>query len=162
MNAAPPAVIFTVEGTPRTKGSLRALHRKRPDGRCFVTLFEQGGNDLKAWRTLVATAAKQAMKHNPPLRGALSVALTFYFARPASHTDVNRANPFVFGGQRHDIDKLARLALDAMTDAAVYNDDSQVAVLCAEKRYNARPGVVVTVEQLTAPEVGRQEALAAS
>ena len=57
--------------------------------------------------------------------------------------------PFVWGNRRHDVDKLARAVLDALTDAALWKDDSQVAQLVAEKRwYDGRlgAGVHVTVE----------------
>lgn len=147
---APPAVSFFVAGQPRTKGSLRPIHRKRGDGTCFVSLIEQGGFDLAHWRTLVATEAKRAMGQRLPLTGPLRVALTFVFARPAANKDMS---PYAWGNKRWDVDKLARLALDAMTDAAAWTDDSQVAELGVRKLYicaeHPTMGAQVSIEALS-------------
>lgn len=148
---APPAIEFTVLGQPRTKGSLRPIHRKRADGNCFVSLIEQGGFELAHWRSEVAKAASKAMKHEMPIAGPIRVFLQFYFPRPQSQQPAQRSCEYVWGNKRHDVDKLARLALDAMTDAAVWTDDSQVSELHAAKRYadDEHPiGVQVRVEAL--------------
>lgn len=143
---------FFVHGNPTTKGSLAPWHRWGPmvNGKatCRVSLSEETGAKGREWRALIATGAKRAMRDAMPFDGPIAVALTFYFARPTSQ---KLPIPYVFTHGRHDIDKLARMVLDAMTDAAVWRDDGQVSVLAAEKRYvegAERPGVLITLEPL--------------
>jgi Holliday junction resolvase RusA-like endonuclease len=159
--AAPPAVAFIVTGLPQTKGSLRQWHRWAADGKCVVGLSEQGGARLKEWRALIATQAARAMRQAPPFTGPLRVELAFWFPLPRKTTPATHGGmAHVWGNKRHDIDKLARACLDALGDASVYGDDSQVAELVASKRYvqlpkryvqlpGDAPGVFITVEPLT-------------
>jgi Holliday junction resolvase RusA-like endonuclease len=143
---------FFVHGNPTTKGSLAPWHRWGPmvNGKatCRVSLSEETGAKGREWRALIATGAKRAMRDAMPFEGPIAVALTFYFDRPTSQ---RLPSVFVHTRGRHDIDKLARMVLDAMTDAAVWRDDGQVSVLAVEKRYvegTERPGVLVTLEPL--------------
>lgn len=150
--SAPPRFTCFVHGFPRTKGSLRAIHRKRADGNCFVSLVEDNGFELQQWRTFIATESKRVMKQEAPFAGPLRVGLTFIFPRPKTQTPEDKACPWVYGNRRHDLDKLTRACLDSMTDAAVWEDDSQVAMSLCEKRYmegDERAGVLITVEALT-------------
>ncbi|HEY8768740.1 MAG TPA: RusA family crossover junction endodeoxyribonuclease [Dehalococcoidia bacterium] len=153
--AAPPAtaVTFFVKGNPVTKGSLRPWHVFRANGNCMVSLTEEHGARLKEWRALIATAAARAMRTRMPLEGPLDVRLTFYFARPASHTAAQRLCPYAVVYKRNDVDKLQRAVLDAGSDAALWGDDSQVAHIDVTKFYadapDEVPGVVVTVEALS-------------
>jgi Holliday junction resolvase RusA-like endonuclease len=149
MVAPASAITFFVEGTPRTKGSLRALQRRRPDGSTYVTLIEQGGPALALWRALVTTEAKRQMRGALPFAGPCRVHCVFYFAPPRKRPD---NSPYAWGGKRHDLDKLERAIYDALTDAAVWQDDSQVATNFSEKRYAGEgipAGVFVEVDQLT-------------
>jgi Holliday junction resolvase RusA-like endonuclease len=148
MVSAPPAISFFVRGTPVTKGSLRPWHKWRPGGLCVLGLTEDNGARLKEWRALVATAAKQAAKHEPPLTGPVKVGMTFYFERPKADRS---GSEWVAVRGRNDVEKLVRAIHDACTDAAVWMDDGQVAVLRAEKRYCdgfEQPGVMVAVAAL--------------
>lgn len=141
-----------VRGAPVTKGSLRQWHRFVPDGRCVMGLSEQNGPRLAEWRALIATAAKRAMHGAPPFSGPVCVVLSFYFRREGKQTFDRGLQPFVYGNKKWDIDKLARACLDALTDSAIWQDDSQVAVLVAEKRYadaGSPPGVRITIEPTT-------------
>ena len=143
------SITFFVAGLPQTKGSLRQWHRWRADGNCLLGISEQGGPRLGEWRALVATAAKRAMRQAPPLAGPISLELTFIFPRPKKQTPENVACPYVWGNRRWDLDKLQRAIFDAMTDAAVWNDDSQVAHVLARKLYQvAHPGCDISVEAL--------------
>lgn len=148
---APPALSFFVRGVPVTKGSLVAVSRNRADGSSYATLFEQSGAKLTEWRALIATGAKRAMGREMPFSGPLYVQLRFFFPRPPSHSKAQRAIPWVYGNHRYDVDKLCRAALDAIGDAAIWKDDSQVAVLHSDKRYcdeDERPGVRIEVSSL--------------
>ena len=147
------SISFHVAGLPQTKGSLRQWHRHRADGNCLLGISEQGGPRLGEWRALVATAAKRAMRQAPPLDGPIAVELTFIFPRPKKQAPEVADCPYVWGNRRWDLDKLQRAIFDAMTDAAVWNDDSQVAHVMAEKRYKdpypGGPGCNISVEPLT-------------
>lgn len=153
--AAPAAVRFWVSGNPQTKGSLTVFHRWGPmiagKATCKTGLAEHNAPKLRQWRALVATAAANAMRQLPPFSGPVAVTLTFYFARPDSHSKAQRLIPWAAVNGRHDADKVARLCLDAFKDAAVYVDDGLVSRLVVEKVYcdeGERPGVAVTLEGL--------------
>lgn len=155
--AADPALrlSFQATGIPRTKGSLRpwVKHTWAPEGKCQFRhgLSEQGGFNLAQWRTFVCRAASQAMGQRPPFKGPLYVELRFRLPRPQSHTRLERAIAWVFTRERDDLDKHCRTILDCLTDSAVYEDDGQVAKLCASKVYgDGQPlGVDVLVEALS-------------
>lgn len=154
--AAAPALRleFFVLGQPRTKGSLRPWfkHTWREDGECELRhgLSEVGGFPLAQWRTRVSQAAARAMGQRPPLTGPVYVGLSFRLPRPGSHKGLERLVRWVFTRRRDDLDKLTRCILDCLTDAAVYEDDGQVARLGAEKVYaDGQPlGVRVVLEAL--------------
>lgn len=112
--------VITVAGVPAPKGSLRCSRTPAH------ALYEDNAK-TKPWRKLVAQAARdsgiRADKHQP-----LDVEITFTFDRPAS---VRRDLPAV----KPDVDKLVRTVLDALEDAGVLVNDSQVTDLIARKRY---------------------------
>ena len=152
-SAASPAVAFHVTGVPQTKGSLRQWHAFRADGKCVLGLSEQSGAALKEWRALIATQASRAMRQEPPFRGPLKVTLAFWFGLPRNATPATHGYmAHVWGNKRRDLDKLCRACLDALTDASIWGDDSQVAELVASKRYvqlpGDSPGVFITVKAL--------------
>lgn len=153
VNAAAPAaetgIRFFVAGLAKTKGSLRAMHNRGADA-CRVWLIEDGGFELQQWRTFVAQGAKKAIGQEMPLAGPLRVSLDFYLPRPAKQEPAHKASSYVFTRGRNDLDKLIRLCCDAMTDAALWGDDAQVAELHASKRYMGilPAGVQITVAAL--------------
>lgn len=118
-------ISFFVHGFPRTKGSLAARHRFKPDGRCQVWLMEQNDKELRWWRTRIKEAGKAAMEGAEPLAGMVYLGCTFYFPPDTA----------LYGAQRHDLDKLTRALMDSLTDAGVYHDDSQVAQLEVHKTF---------------------------
>ena len=73
----------------------------------------------------------------------MSVRITFFMPRPKT---VKRHMPTV----TPDVDKLCRAVLDALTDAGVWVDDSQVVDLGATKIYASgiHVGAHITVEGL--------------
>lgn len=157
-----------VYGTPVPQGSTRAFAvRKggRPTGAVVVT----GDNPkTKSWRAAIVDAALAAIRdaaHDPGRDGvteehagqALAVTLVFTLPRPAGHfgsgKNAGQVKPSAppFPVAKPDLDKLCRAVLDALTDAGVWRDDSQVASLTAAKVYasgNERPGCVIEVSTL--------------
>lgn len=150
-DADPPAISFFCRGTAVTEGSTRAFHRYVQGGGCVVRVVHDSAPKLNEWRALVATAAKRAMGHELPYVGPVDVGLTFYFPRPKDHTAAQRMVPYVYVNGRWDIDKLTRAILDAGTEAAIWQDDGQVAHTDVWKYYAGEsfpPGVLVTVKAL--------------
>jgi Holliday junction resolvase RusA-like endonuclease len=114
----------TVPGAPKPKGSLRHIGHGR--------LIEQVAGS-KQWREAIVLAAAQERD----LRGwqtlvgvPVTVLVRCVVPRPKS---VRRASPITRSSG--DVDKLARNILDALTDARIIGDDSQVTDLRITKEY---------------------------
>lgn len=152
-----------VYGVPVPQGSTRAFAVRKggkPTGRVVVT----GDNArTKPWRQAVMdeVAALYPLGVNVvsgSMLGPLAVTLVFILPRPAGHfltgkKTVGQVSPSapVLPVTKPDLDKLCRAVLDALTDAGVWRDDSQVASLTAGKVYASpgeRPGCVIEVSTL--------------
>lgn len=133
---------FDVCGQPKPKGSMRHVG----GGRMIEAV------DNRGWRDLVWVTARQAAKRarfDMIAVGPVAVDMTVTVARPKS-TRLDVRCPVTRSSG--DLDKHARLVLDALTTAGVMRDDSQVVELHARKSYcNAHPkaldvpGVRITV-----------------
>lgn len=77
--------------------------------------------------------------------GPVVVRLEFEMQRPRSHEKLTSPPRYVTNRARGDIDKLQRAVLDALTEAAVWYDDSQVVEVHASKRYGPVDCTTVTV-----------------
>jgi Holliday junction resolvase RusA-like endonuclease len=85
-----------------------------------------------------------------PMLGPVTVMVTFTVKKPASRPKRRRSWPIT----RPDIDKLARCALDALTNSGSIRDDSQVIFLMARKTYPGEgpyalpvPGMVLHLQR---------------
>ena len=156
-----------VRGTPRPKGSLVCKgNRKCPGcGQLVVhRVLEDAPPDAKAWRENLTLAAKAVAARYGRIHGPVVVDATFVLERPGSHYGTGRnadtlkpSAPEYPAGMVGDVDKLARMVLDACTDAALWDDDARVVDLYARKRYPSpdtldRPGLILLVEP--APTIG--------
>lgn len=117
---------------------------------------------LRPWRKTVRAQAEDVVRHHDTLTGPVKVWVRFTFTRPPSHYRTGRNAYLVrdaaprFPGRLHgDIDKLVRAIFDALTDAAVWADDTQVVDVRARKFYAGedeyaldRAGVDVVIEPL--------------
>lgn len=133
---------FDVPGDPAPQGSLRHVGR----GRLVYT------ERLRAWRWLVAWHGYRATSQT--LTGPVGIAVAFRLDRPTGHyTTAKRqrlrakAPPLPTPRRSGDLDKLARAALDGLTDGNVLADDAQVVTLTLTKRYvyDERPGALVSI-----------------
>jgi Holliday junction resolvase RusA-like endonuclease len=119
---------YTVEGTPRPKGSRVSGFTKagRPYSR---------ESNPRASEWLKSARAHLAEQHEgEPLRPPYVIDLCFYFDPPKE-----RSWP-----RSGDVDKYARNALDALTQAGIIEDDRHCIELSAIKRYGqARTEITV-------------------
>lgn len=130
---------FFVPGEPKPKGSMRSVAKG-------VMVEQVKGS--KGWREIVSFHARIA-KNNakaPTLTGPVQVGLLFHLPRPKTVT-----RPWPTTIHTGDIDKHTRNILDALADADVYGNDSQVVELVVSKRYEESvrsPGCWVEVQAL--------------
>ena len=146
----------TIPGMPRTQGSTAlgiSATTGKPIG--FKTREE------RQHRALAVQLMAAAWKGRPiPKPTPVEVAIVCSFPRPAKDYGTGRnahtlkaSAPSTPHAKDPDADKLARLILDALTHAGVYQDDGQVAVLHVEKRWAPRttqPWTSVTVRTIDA------------
>ena len=138
-----------VHGVPTTQGSMKAYVR---GGRAIITA--NNGAKLRPWREAVRATLVDALDGQPPMAGPVAVDLVFWLPKPASAPKRRRTWPI--GARSGDLDKLARAAFDAATDAGVWVDDSQAVILSTSKDYD-RGGFVglhATFVALEVPVVG--------
>jgi len=126
---------FTVFGAPAPKGSMVSFWN--PRSRRVVTRHDNP--KTVGWQLAVTAAAIKARGMTPMIAGPVAVQVTFALARAASNRD---QLPIT---KRADLDKLARVVLDALSKALVYGDDSQVVSLAARKIYSTEPCAHVEV-----------------
>jgi Holliday junction resolvase RusA-like endonuclease len=130
--------VVTFGGTPVPKGSLKCVGARGQ--RRHVLVEDNPRTD--EWRGVVASIAGQHLPHAHPGE-AVGVEVTFTLPRPVSHYGTGRnerrikpsspVHPTPRG--TGDVDKLVRLVLDALQDAGVVRDDSQVVEIVARKSY---------------------------
>lgn len=142
-----------VFGTPVPQGSTKAF-AVRKGGRVTGRVVVVGDNPrTKPWRQAIIDATRAA-NTGPMLTGPVFVGLIFIMPRPASHYGTGRNAGQLKPGAPHwhtskpDRDKLERAALDALTDAGIWRDDSQVVDGPVSKVYaqpGEEPGVIIEV-----------------
>ncbi len=151
VNPTDTLVRFFVSGVPVPKGSMRAF-RLPSSARVVMT---HANARTKPWQSAVAVAASEAraaLTTHGELTGPLIVRLVFNMPRPKGHYGSGKNAQKVKAGApvrpigKPDLDKLARLVLDACT-SVLWRDDCQVVDLRASKQWAAgQPGVHVEVE----------------
>ncbi len=148
-----------VYGLPAPQGSKRHVGRG---------VMVESSNAVKPWREAVKFAAIESLRVGPddehgmaerlafPFgQAALAVSVTFTLPKPQSAPKTRRTWP----QRKPDIDKLVRSTFDALTDAGVWRDDSQVVDLVAVKTYPGEsmyalpsPGAVIHVTAIGGAE----------
>lgn len=146
---------FFVRGLPHPSGSkVSFLHSKT--GRIIT---KESSPRSGEWRECVKYAAQKAYQ-GPPIENAVRLDVTFYIPRPKTHygTGKNKANlkksapPYPIAFRRLDRDKLLRNLQDALTEAAIWRDDSLAVTGDTSKFYahdDTPPGAWIRIEELT-------------
>lgn len=146
----------TVYGTPAPKGSMKCVGRNGSH-----QLVEQDRLHVgKPWRALVKMAGEQirAKAGDELQTGSLSVEATVTIERPATVKPAARPWPSKQSRGHADVDKLARMLLDGLTDSKVWFDDAQVCELTVRKAYPDtpdcpdvldRPGAIIRIWRTT-------------
>ena len=99
--------------------------------------------------------AAQFQWRKPPLIGPLAIDLLFVMPRPKAHygtgknvTILKSTSPrYHSAKKRFDIDNCIKFTLDCLNEL-VYEDDGQVAVISAVKRYGERPRTEIFIREL--------------
>lgn len=151
-----------VYGTPGSQGHKVAGITR--GGKSYVR--ESNNARLRAWKTEVRQAAMHALKQSATggfSQGPVLVHMTFYLRRPLGHYRIKAGKPSTelkpsapkWPAGKPDRSSLQRSTEDAMTEAGVYRDDSQIVAGLVEKRYaDDRPaGASIYVESLLNGEV---------
>lgn len=120
----PGEVVVTLPGAPAPKGSLKCIGK---GGR--HQLVEDNAR-TRPWRRRIVQTVQGRIDPTPERHQPIGVEVTFTVPRPKS---VRTRHPVTRSS--YDVDKLARLALDALQDAGALPDDAQVVELTARKAY---------------------------
>jgi len=138
-----------VAGTPRPQGSMSLW---RGGGGKEIARYP---DRVTEWRNLLHFAFVEEMRgRSGPILGAVELRLLFRLARPRVHFRTGRHRALLRDAAPEvptaapDLDKLVRAVADALTTARVWEDDGQVALICAGKVYACPPeeeGVQVRV-----------------
>lgn len=152
-----PFLVAHVVGRPVTQGSKKAFAIAGKDGgKPRAVMVDDQSERLRPWRENVRDAVRQERGEHPPLTGPIRLALHFALPKPKSASKTRRVWP---AGRVGDLDKLVRAVMDAMTDAGIWGDDSQVCDLRATKDYpgpengQMTPGVMIAVWRIPVPMV---------
>jgi Holliday junction resolvase RusA-like endonuclease len=140
---------FRVYGIPAPQGS-KVPGVSSKTGKGFVR--EQSAKTLKPWRDDVKQAALIARGEADTITGPVRVRVDFFVPRPASVSEKKRPYPTV----APDLDKMVRAVGDALKQAGIYKDDSQIVSLQAAKQYATdriefSPGAWIVVSEIGMP-----------
>lgn len=132
---------LTTHGRPAPKGSMKCIGSR---GKVKHQLIESDdGGHRKVWRAHLTAAAHGLAERLPaPLDGPITIGMIAWLEKPKSNRQIAPTTRTV-----GDLDKHARMLLDALTDAGVLVDDSRVTMLLGGKAWglNRRPGITVYV-----------------
>lgn len=130
--------VVRMGGTPVPKGSLKCIGTRGGRGHQLI----EDNPKTDAWRSEVARNARR-IPAKADLDQPIGVEITSTLPRPARHYGTGRNSDRVKPSSPDhptakgtgDVDKLARLVLDALQDAGVVHDDAQVVEVISRKAY---------------------------
>ena len=126
---------FVTHGHPKPKGSMRHVGNGR--------MIEQvaGSREWKAMVTLAAAAERDKVDWETLEKVPVEIDIAFIVTRPKTNRNTEPITR-----SSGDVDKLCRNVLDALANAWIIRDDSQVTRLRATKEYGETPGARITVQ----------------
>lgn len=135
---------FFARGLPKAQPRVKAA---RIGG--FTRVYTPKGAD--EWKSIIRMECFKVWDR-VQFSGPVSLLVEFYFPRPKKHFKKGalRAGSPIFHDIRPDFDNLAKAVADALTNAGVWRDDSQIASFNLVKRYSNDDtnGARVSVEKL--------------
>lgn len=140
-------ITFFVSGDPKGQPRVRATRRGS-----FAGVYDPGTADR--WKACIRADWKAL--NVPAWSGPVKVRLDFFLPRPKGHfrtgknASVLRETAPTYHVAKPDADNLAKAALDALTDAGAWGDDSGVAVLKVTKFYGTRTGCEIRISEVEA------------
>jgi len=154
------SIEIIVLGTPAPQGSKHGYAIKAKGAYTGKVAQVESSANVKPWRMAVKYAALEALPTRDGsaiLTGAVSLEVVFRLPRPKGHYGTGR-NQAILRGTAHlqphgrpDLDKLLRSTFDALGEAGVWLDDSQVVNVIASKTYAGRtnqPGATIYIRSL--------------
>lgn len=137
--------VFFAHGEPAPKGSYKAVRNPKTGKTLLLPMSKRE----KPWRqTIVAAIENSRRKPDIGDDYAVEIEALFLLRRPKTVGKMERKRPTKYP----DLDKLQRALGDAMTDAGLYSDDSQIVKWTASKEYvedKSEEGVSVIVKWRT-------------
>lgn len=135
---------FTIPGIPQGKGRAKATHIPGLGTRMYTPA------KTAAYEGLVAHAAQAAMAGRPLIEGPVRMHLAIHFAVPASWSQ--KKQRMALAGEivpttKPDADNIVKAICDGC-NGVVWRDDVQCSDGSWSKRYDATPGVIVTITPL--------------
>lgn len=135
---------FTVQGIPKGQPRVKACVFGK-HARVYTPPIADD------WKSAVKQAAHKAGATNAMIMQPVTVNLEVFFPRPKAHyrtgknAHILRDDAPVAHTSTPDADNVAKAILDALTDACVWRDDSQVYSLSVIKAYGDSPGAQINI-----------------
>ncbi len=130
---------FTVFGTPRPQGSMRAF---MPKGGRYPSVTTDN-RKLKPWRQEISATAMEFREHAFEQGVPVEVIMNFYFTRPKS------AKKRLGMTVKPDADKLVRAVFDAIKGILIH-DDAQIIEHHCRKHYGGPERVEIEITEAIA------------
>lgn len=128
-------IYFTVPGLPISQPRQRHRALVTHGGQTITTNYTPAKHPVQAWKATVRLAAQQAHP-GPLLQGPVGISIGFVFPRPGRLRWKKKPMPGCWHESKPDIENLVKALLDALTGVC-WQDDAQVVLLWASKRYGA-------------------------
>lgn len=133
IDSMPPSTYrFRVDGIPVAQPRHRASCRGG-----FAKMYLPKSHAVHSWKDRVGTAAMTAAKG--VIEGAVKLDVAFVFKAP------KKSQSGTFKISKPDIDNLVKALMDAITDAGVWMDDSQVVEIHAAKLFGSESAYAAVV-----------------
>lgn len=138
-------VTLTIPGLPKPKGSMRCLGRVGKVRHQLAEDFRPGQRD---WRDRITDTVRTRVHTHAEHGEPVHVHVVFTLPRPTSHYGTGRNSGILRKAastiaatslRTGDVDKLARLVLDALEDGGLLDNDAQVVDLHTRKVYRDTP-----------------------